>query len=60
MNTYLLPDLLDAMRRKAMQAPRYWQQTAKPYAELYHHLAESSLAQQSDAGLAASKRAWAL
>lgn len=59
LNTYLLPDLLDAMRRKAMQAPRYWQQTAKPYAELYHHLAESSLASSLTLP-GRSKRAWAL
>lgn len=43
LNTYLLPDLLEAMRCKAMQAPLYWQQAARPYAKLYHRLAEDSL-----------------
>ncbi|WOD10248.1 glycogen synthase GlgA [Pseudomonas sp. NyZ704] len=43
LNTYLLPPLLEAMRCMAMQAPQYWLQAAKPYAQLYHSLAEQSL-----------------
>lgn len=59
LNTYLLPDLLDAMRRKAMQAPRYWRHAAQPYALLYHNLAEESLIARLDLA-AAGQRAQAL
>lgn len=43
LNAYRLPDLLEAMRYKAMRAPQFWQQAAKPYAQLYHQLVEQSL-----------------
>jgi starch synthase len=30
------PDLLNAMRCRAMKMPLYWRQSVKPYADLYH------------------------
>lgn len=41
---YRQPDLLEAMRRQAMNAPRYWHHAAKPYDKLYRKLISKSLA----------------
>lgn len=38
------PDLLDAMRCRAMVAPNYWRHAAKPYDKLYRKLIKESLA----------------
>lgn len=42
LNVYRRPLLLNAMRCKAMAAPLYWQQSAKPYDRLYRRLIEGT------------------
>ncbi|HDZ56086.1 MAG TPA: glycogen synthase GlgA [Pseudomonas xinjiangensis] len=37
-NVYQHPELLNAMRRRAMVSPLYWQESVKPYDQLYQHL----------------------
>ncbi|SDS81580.1 starch synthase [Halopseudomonas xinjiangensis] len=37
-NVHRHPELLNAMRRKAMGSPLYWQESVKPYDELYQRL----------------------
>ena len=44
LHVYRHPDLLDAMRCRAMVAPRYWRHAAKPYDKLYRNLINQSLA----------------
>jgi len=38
MNVYRHPDLLNAMRCKAMQSPPFWHEAVEPYDQLYRHL----------------------
>jgi len=38
MNVYRHPDLLDAMRCKAMQSPPFWRHAVEPYGQLYRQL----------------------
>lgn len=39
------PELLMAMRRRAMMAPLYWEESVKPYDELYRHLVQDKVPQ---------------
>jgi starch synthase len=38
LNIYRYPELLNAMRCKAMEAPPYWSEAARPYTRLYRDL----------------------
>lgn len=38
LNVFRHPELLNAMRRRAMAAPMYWQESVRPYDELYKRL----------------------
>ncbi|KAF1071078.1 MAG: Glycogen synthase [Pseudomonas citronellolis] len=40
LNIYRYPDLLSAMRCKAMASPLFWQDAVQPYSELYDRLLE--------------------
>lgn len=39
-NVFRHPQLLQAMRRKAMASPMYWKQSVKPYDQLYRRLVD--------------------
>lgn len=43
LHVYSHPDLLEAMRCRAMVAPNYWRHAAKPYDKLYRKLIKESL-----------------
>ncbi|MCP8466266.1 glycogen synthase GlgA [Pseudomonas sp. ZM23] len=42
LNIYRYPDLLDAMRRKAMKSPLRWEDAARPYTSLYQRLLQQA------------------
>lgn len=43
LNIYRHPDLLDAMRRKAMDSPQHWGAAVRPYTRLYRRLLKAPL-----------------
>lgn len=50
LNVYQHPELLNAMRCKAMSAPQYWHESVEPYDNLYQHLVNEQQLQAQQGG----------
>ncbi len=50
LNVYQHPELLNAMRCKAMSAPQYWHESVAPYDDLYQQLVDAQQLQVQQGG----------